>query len=128
MVRRGTAVGRRRREPRILPHHVARRVATDRAAVGVPDEVKGESLWAFVVVDTAAGGDDALRAELADLVAERLGKSFRPSVVRFTTALPKTRNAKVVRRAIRAAVVGEDAGDLSSLEDPATIEAVRSAS
>ena len=98
------------------------------AAVGVPDEVKGESLWAFVVVDTAAVGDDALRAELADLVAERLGKSFRPSAVRFTTALPKTRNAKVVRRAIRAAVVGEDAGDLSSLEDPATIEAVRSAS
>ena len=98
------------------------------AAIGVPDEVKGESLWAFVVLDPGADPDDSLRAELADLVADRLGKSFRPSAIRFTAALPKTRNAKVLRRAIRATVVGQDAGDLSSLEDPGTIDAVRSAS
>ena len=47
--------------------------------------------------------------------------------VKFTGALPKTRNAKVLRRAVRAVVVGKDPGDLSSLEDPATIEAVRAA-
>ena len=58
----------------------------------------------------ASTPDDALRAELADLVAEHLGRSFRPSVVRFTTALPKTRSAKVVRRAIRAAVTGAGPG------------------
>ena len=45
--------------------------------------------------------------------------------LRFTTALPKTRSAKIVRRAVRATVVGEDPGDLSTLEDPAAIEAVR---
>jgi acetyl-CoA synthetase len=98
------------------------------AAVGIPDDVKGEALWCFVVVGTGVVPSDELRTELVALVAERLGKSFRPSAVRFTTALPKTRNAKVLRRAIRSTVVGVDAGDLSSLEDPSTIDAVRAAS
>jgi acetyl-CoA synthetase len=98
------------------------------AAIGVPDDVKGEALWGFAVLAPGVAPTEALRDELADLVAARLGKSFRPSAVRFVTALPKTRNAKVLRRAIRATVVGEDPGDLSSLEDPATIAAVRAAS
>src|SRR5205807_7513465 len=63
------------------------------AAIGVPDEVKGEALWAFVVLDAGVEFTDALRAELAELVASRLGSSFRPSAVRATAALPKTRNA-----------------------------------
>jgi acetyl-CoA synthetase len=97
------------------------------AAIGVPDEVKGEALWVFVVLDPGVEVTDRLRVELADLVAARLGKSFRPSRVRVTTALPKTRNAKVLRRAIRATVLDRDPGDLSSLEDSSTIEAVRMA-
>jgi acetyl-CoA synthetase len=97
------------------------------AAVGIPDEVKGEALWCFVVLGAGVDPTDELRASLVALVADRLGKSFRPSAVRFTTALPKTRNAKVLRRAIRSSVVGEDAGDLSALEDPSTLDAVRTA-
>jgi acetyl-CoA synthetase len=97
------------------------------AAIGVPDEVKGEVLWVYAVLAPGVDPSDALRAELADLVADRLGKSFRPSAVRFTAALPKTRNAKVLRRAVRAIAVGTDPGDLSSLEDPATLVSVRSA-
>ena len=57
----------------------------------------------------------------------RSASASRPSAVKFTTALPKTRNAKVLRRAVRGVVTGDDSGDLSSLEDPATIEAVREA-
>jgi acetyl-CoA synthetase len=95
------------------------------AAIGVPDEVKGEALWAFVVLAAGVEPTDELRGELAGLVANRLGSSFRPSAVRVTTALPKTRNAKVLRRAIRATVLGRNPGDLSSLEDPSTIDAVR---
>jgi acetyl-CoA synthetase len=68
-----------------------------------------------------------LRAELLDRVAGSLGKALRPRDVRFTTALPRTRNAKVMRRVIRAAYLGEDPGDLSSLEDPAAVEAIRQA-
>ena len=97
------------------------------AAVGIPDELKGEALWGFVVLAPGVEPDDALRDQLSELVADRLGKSFKPSVIRFTTALPKTRNAKVLRRAIRAATLGHDPGDLSALEDPATIDAVKAA-
>ena len=108
----------------ILVSHVS---VVEAAAVGIPDDVKGEALWCFVVLAAGVEASDELRASLVALVADRLGKSFRPSAVRFTTALPKTRNAKVLRRAIRSSVVGEDAGDLSALEDPSTLDAVRAA-
>ena len=97
------------------------------AAVGVPDDVKGEALWCFVVLAPGTEGGDGLRAELTDLVGERLGRAFRPSAVRFVAALPKTRNAKVLRRAVRAVAVGEDPGDLSSLEDASTLAAIGAA-
>ncbi|HVF33035.1 MAG TPA: AMP-binding protein [Acidimicrobiales bacterium] len=106
----------------VLVSHPA---VVEAAAVGIPDEVKGEALWCFVVLGADATPTEPLRDELTALVAERVGKAFKPSAVRFTDALPKTRNAKVLRRAIRAVVVGDDAGDLSALEDPATVEAVR---
>jgi acetyl-CoA synthetase len=110
---------------------VSHPAVVEAAAVGVPDEVKGEALWVYAVLgDDAppADGLNELRAELVSLVADRLGRSFAPSAVHFAAALPKTRSAKVLRRAIRAAAVGADPGDLSSLEDPAAVEAVRSAS
>ncbi|MGK2949893.1 MAG: AMP-binding protein, partial [Acidimicrobiales bacterium] len=97
------------------------------AAVGLPDERKGEQLWAFVVLRPDAAPTDALRVALVDLVAEHLGKSFRPAGVRFASALPKTRSAKVVRRAVRAVATGTDPGDLSSLDDPATLTAIAEA-
>jgi acetyl-CoA synthetase len=97
------------------------------AAIGVPDEVKGEALWTFVVLNSGVELTDSLRADLVKLVADRLGSSFRPAAVKATAALPKTRNAKVLRRAIRATVLGRDPGDLSSLEDSSTIDAVRMA-
>jgi acetyl-CoA synthetase len=94
------------------------------AAVGVPDDVKGEALWVFVVVAPGVEADDGLRAELTKRVTDHLGSSFRPSAIRFTTALPKTRSAKVLRRAIRSVVTGTAPGDLSGLEDPGTLDAV----
>jgi acetyl-CoA synthetase len=103
-----------------------RRVA-ESAAVGVPDDVKGEVAWCFVVAKPDVEPSDALAAELSDLVAEHLGRSFRPARVLFVAELPKTRSAKILRRAIRAAVLGEDAGDLSSLENPSAIEAIETA-
>ncbi len=97
------------------------------AAVGVPDDLKGEALWCFVVLKPGVRPSDELRVEIKALVADALGKSFAPSVIKFTDALPKTRNAKVLRRAVRGVVTGDELGDLSSLEDPATIEAIRAA-
>jgi acetyl-CoA synthetase len=97
------------------------------AAIGVPDEMKGEALWAFVVLKKGTMPSEELRADLTKLVADQLGSSFRPSSVRFTGALPKTRSAKVLRRAIRAVALGKPAGDLSSLEDLASLDAIRDA-
>jgi acetyl-CoA synthetase len=103
---------------------VSHPAVVEAAAVGVPDELKGESLWCYVVLVPGTAADDAIRAELTDLVGERLGRPFRPSAVRFVAALPKTRNAKVLRRAVRAVALGLDPGDLSSLEDPAALAAI----
>jgi acetyl-CoA synthetase len=93
----------------------------------VPDDVKGEALWAYVVVASDVRADDALRDELRALVVEHLGPSFRPAQIRFTTALPKTRSAKILRRAIRSVVTGAPPGDLSGLEDPNALDAIAAA-
>jgi acetyl-CoA synthetase len=108
----------------VLAGHPA---VAEAAAVGVPHPVKGEAVWCFVVTRPDAERTDALAAELADLVAEHLGKAFRPSRVVLVDELPRTRSAKIVRRAIRAAVSGEDPGDLSSLENPHALDAIRRA-
>ena len=93
------------------------------AAIGVPDAKKGEAVWAFWV--PRAGADEDVSAKLREMVAEELGKPFAPSVVRKVTQLPKTRSAKILRRAVRAAVLGQDPGDLSGAENPEAIEEIR---
>jgi len=108
------------------------------AVIGVPDEVKGTAMVAIVVrnADTdkflAGGAGDAdksvrapLEQELKALVAREMGKPLAPSAIHFVSALPKTRNAKVMRRVIRSAYLGDDAGDVSSLENPQTIDEIR---
>lgn len=95
------------------------------AAVGVPDPVKGEVLVVFCVPRSDA--DENLRTELVDLVVRHLGRPMRPHAVLFAEALPRTRNAKIVRRVIRATHLGLDPGDVSSLEDQQTLEAIRRA-
>ncbi|MBX6311575.1 MAG: AMP-binding protein, partial [Isosphaeraceae bacterium] len=95
------------------------------AAIGVPDEIKGEAIWCYVVLKPGREPGDDLRQELRERVAEALGKSFAPSRVEFVAELPKTRSAKVLRRAIRACVLGQEPGDLSSLENPRALEPFR---
>jgi acetyl-CoA synthetase len=92
------------------------------AAVGIPDEVKGELVWCFVVLKPGVEPDPE---ELRKLVGDHLGKSFAPARVVFVPELPKTRSAKIVRRAIRATALGEDPGDLSSVENPQALDAIR---
>jgi acetyl-CoA synthetase len=87
--------------------------------------LKGQALACFCVLRPEHQGQDTLAADLAALIVARLGKPMRPSAVEFVADLPKTRNAKVMRRVIRAAYLGEPLGDLSSLENPKAVEAVR---
>jgi acetyl-CoA synthetase len=117
---------------------------TEAAIIGVPDEKKGTAMVAFVVLSPQShrdaedskkgsppyeGGVDAASAdgvvlynELKKLIADQMGKPLAPSKIHFVTALPKTRNAKVMRRVIRSAYLGEDPGDLSALEDPGVVD------
>jgi acetyl-CoA synthetase len=91
------------------------------AAIGVPHEVKGETAWIYCALKPGAEPDaDAIRAT----VAASLGKAFAPERVLFVSALPKTRSAKIVRRAVRARALGEDPGDLSTLENPDVLEEI----
>ena len=96
------------------------------AAIGVPHELKGEAIVLFVVLRSGHGATDALAGEIMDKVAASLGRPLRPEVVRFVIDLPKTRNAKILRRVIRGAYLGQaDLGDLSALENPAAVERIR---
>jgi acetyl-CoA synthetase len=109
------------------------------AAIGVPDELKGQALVCFCVLRPQEENVEAARVEaglqtrlaLADrlksLVASRLGKPLRPEAIIFVRDLPKTRNAKVMRRVIRSAYLGEAPGDVSSLENPQAVEEIRAA-
>lgn len=93
------------------------------AAIGVPDDLKGESLVCFVV----GRGGPGLAEELKAFVAEHMGKALKPRDVYLVSELPKTRNGKVVRRAIRASYLGISAGDLSSVENVDALAAIRAA-
>jgi len=97
------------------------------AAIGVPDDVKGEALVAFAVPAPGVDASEALRADLAGAVVASLGKALAPKALYFVDALPRTRNAKVMRRVVRAAHLGTDPGDVSSLERPEAVDAVRDA-
>jgi acetyl-CoA synthetase len=99
------------------------------AAVGVPDPTKGETVWVFWVprADADTSALDGVSSRLGEMVAEELGKPFAPSLVRAVAEVPKTRSAKIMRRAVRAAALGEEPGDLSGAENPGALEAIRAA-
>jgi acetyl-CoA synthetase len=106
----------------VLAGHPA---VAEAAVIGLPHPVKGEAVWCFVMLRPGRAGSDALSAELQALVAGQLGKAFRPDAVVFVDDLPRTRSAKLVRRAIRAAATGSDPGDLVGIENPAAIDGIR---
>ena len=103
---------------------VAHPQVSEAAAVGVPDPIKGEALVCFCVLRKGVNGDVDLAAELKGNVARDLGKALAPHDVLFVGDIPKTRNAKVMRRVVRAAYLGEKLGDTSALENPASLEEI----
>jgi acetyl-CoA synthetase len=108
----------------ILVDHPA---VMEAAAIGIPDPLRGEALVCYCVLKPGHAGSAALAGALQEQVAAALGKPLKPEEIRFVADLPKTRNAKVMRRIVRAACLGKDPGDLSALENPAAVEAIRNA-
>jgi acetyl-CoA synthetase len=84
---------------------------------GVPDEIKGEVIVAYVVLRAGYEQSDALAAELVTHVREELGPIATPAAIRFTAKLPKTRSGKIMRRLLKAQETGQDLGDTTTLEE-----------
>ena len=105
--------------------YVEHEAVVEAGVIGVPHEVKGESPIAFVVIKENRKPESELIEELTSHAIHRLGKAIAPREVYIVEDLPKTRNAKVMRRAIRTAYLGEDAGDLSALENPESVDYIK---
>ena len=92
------------------------------AVIGIPDEMTGQAIVAFVIPE---GGDgDDMEKELRDYVAEKIGKLARPKRIVVCDDLPKTRSGKIMRRILRDISVGEDLGDVTTLRDPEVVKDV----
>lgn len=94
---------------------------SEACAIGVPDALKGESVACFVVLKQGIGVTDYLLSDIRNLVSEMLGKTLRPAYLHVVTALPKTRSGKIVRSTVRKHFLGQDLGDLSSVENPSVL-------
>ena len=103
---------------------VGHEAVAEAACVGVPDPVKGQELACFCVLRPGRADSESLRQELRECVAQSLGKPLKPRTVKFVGDLPRTRNAKLMRRVVRAAYLGEPMGDLSALENPLAVEEI----
>ncbi len=97
------------------------------AAIGIPHEIKGEAIVVVCALRRGETNSPELRAAISQRVVADLGKPLKPEAVVVVPALPKTRSGKIMRRVVRAAYLGLDPGDLSALDDPTTLEAIRTA-
>jgi acetyl-CoA synthetase len=100
---------------------VAHTAVQEAAAVGIPHELKGECVMVFATLKPGQTASDALAEEVRQTIARQLGSALRPERVWIVKDLPKTRNAKIMRRVIRATYLGLPAGDTTALENPAAV-------
>jgi acetyl-CoA synthetase len=104
---------------------VAHPKVAEAAVVGMPHEIKGQAIYAFVTLNAGEEGDDALRKELNGEVRKDIGALAAPEAIQFAPALPKTRSGKIMRRILRKIAEGETSfGDTSTLADPAVVDAL----
>ena len=88
------------------------------AVVGIPHEIKGQGIAAFVTLEANRRPDEQLKKELTTWVGKQIGSLAKPDQIRFTEALPKTRSGKIMRRLLKeVAGGGEVKGDVTTLED-----------
>lgn len=114
----GRKVGPAEVEEALIEHPAV----SEAAVIGVPDELKGEAIVAFVVTKPGFAAGAPLERELAQHLVDALGPTFRPQAVRTVRELPKTQSGKIVRRLLRQKYLGENLGDLSTVENPQALE------
>jgi acetyl-CoA synthetase len=96
------------------------------AVVGMPHDIKGQGIYAFVTLTHGIAGDDALRRELVEQVRKVIGPIATPDKIQFAPGLPKTRSGKIMRRILRKIAEGrmEEVGDITTLADPSVVESL----
>ena len=85
--------------------------------IGVPDEVRGNIIKAYCILNAGATASESLAEELKAHVGTEMGPIAKPSMIELVDSLPKTRSGKIMRRVLRAQTMGQDVGDLSTLAD-----------
>ncbi len=101
-------------------------LVVESAVVGYPHDIKGQGIYAYVILGPEAGANDALKAEIVATVRQEIGPIAKPDKIQFVNALPKTRSGKIMRRILRkiAAGEGKSLGDVSTLLNPEAVAAV----
>ncbi|MDF1557354.1 MAG: acetate--CoA ligase [ANME-2 cluster archaeon] len=103
---------------------VSHPLVSEAAVVGRPDDIKGESIAAFVSLKMGVEPGDELVKTLRDHVAREIGKIARPDVIYFVNDLPKTRSGKIMRRIVRSALISKEVGDISTLANPEAVKEI----
>ncbi len=120
----GHRIGTAELESSIVSH----KVVAESAVCGIPDDVKGESIIAFVVLKENFSIDETtLRSEIREVIRKQIGPIATPSELYFVSKLPKTRSGKIMRRLLKAIAKNDTVGDISTLEDGAAVEEIQSA-
>jgi acetyl-CoA synthetase len=96
---------------------VSHPAVAESAVIGVPDDVRGNVIYAYCILVEGRTGGEELAAELKDHIKETIGPIAVPSKIEFVSALPKTRSGKIMRRVLKARAQGLPEGDLSTLEE-----------
>ncbi len=117
----GKRIGPAEIESIIVEHPLVK----ESAVIGIPDEIKGQVPIAFVVLKEKSENLDKVKEEIKNIVIEKMGKAFGLKEVYFVSDLPKTRNAKIMRRVIRSIYLNESLGDISSLVNPECLDEIK---
>jgi len=105
----------------------ANSLVAESAVVGFPHDIKGQGIYAFVILKNADSHEDKLRAEIIETVVEQIGRIAKPDKIQFVPGLPKTRSGKIMRRILRKIAEGDTSnlGDITTLMDPDVVEEIK---
>ncbi|HUP66234.1 MAG TPA: acetate--CoA ligase [Thermoanaerobaculia bacterium] len=120
----GHRIGTMEVESALVDHHAV----AEAAVVGIPHEIKGTGIAAFVIIKESHKNEDepgALQKELREHVVRKIGAIARPETIIFTAELPKTRSGKIMRRLLRDIAEGRALGDVTTLADPAVVQSLK---
>ncbi|MGB9600270.1 MAG: AMP-binding enzyme, partial [Myxococcota bacterium] len=105
---------------------VSHKAVAEAAVVGFPHDIKGQGLYAYVILKTGFTPSEELKKELIAHVAKEIGPIAKPDKIQFTPGLPKTRSGKIMRRILRKVAEGDvsSLGDISTLADPSVVDEI----